>query len=211
MVYGGGCGFFLAWKDLGRMFGHSFPRLRFFSCLLRFCFKRYYLEHTSSTLYTRISPQWLSELRRMWPNVPWQVACQLVSGEVRALRLNRGRFIPLRLRWVKGVCVFRCNLPPALLEEWPRSLSCHCGNIGVERPPNESKHTKITLEKKLHSPLVPGFELATFRSRVRRSTNTLVFDEVSNHWLCVRPSLRIFSTFSNCWFLYLANSLLTAS
>ena len=23
----------------------------------------------------------------------------------------------LRLRWVKGVCVFRCNLPPALLAE----------------------------------------------------------------------------------------------
>ena len=29
--------------------------------------------------------------------------------------LDNGIVGPLRLRWVKGVCVFRCNLPPALL------------------------------------------------------------------------------------------------
>ena len=29
---------------------------------------------------------------------------------------------PIRLRWVKGVCMFRCNLPPALSAEWPGSL-----------------------------------------------------------------------------------------
>ena len=28
------------------------------------------LAHTNSTLYARISRQWLSELRRMWPSVP---------------------------------------------------------------------------------------------------------------------------------------------
>ena len=38
---------------------------------------------------------------------------------------------------------------------------------------NKSKHTKFTLEKKTLSPLLPGFELATFLSRVRRSTNNL--------------------------------------
>ena len=27
----------------------------------------------------RISSQWLSKPRRLWPNVPWQVACELVS------------------------------------------------------------------------------------------------------------------------------------
>ena len=31
-------------------------------------------------LYARISPQWLSELRRLWSSVPRQVACELVSG-----------------------------------------------------------------------------------------------------------------------------------
>ena len=29
---------------------------------------------------------------------------------------------PLQLCWVKGVCVLRCNLPPALLAEWPGLL-----------------------------------------------------------------------------------------
>ena len=26
--------------------------------------------HTNSTLCARVSPQWLSELRRLWPNIP---------------------------------------------------------------------------------------------------------------------------------------------
>ena len=30
---------------------------------------------------------------------------------------------------------FRCNLPPALLAEWPGSFTCHCGNAGVEWTP----------------------------------------------------------------------------
>ena len=46
---------------------------------------------------------------------------------------------------------------------------CHCGNTGVKRTPNKSQHTKFTFEKKILPPLLPGLELATFRSRVRRS------------------------------------------
>ena len=33
---------------------------------------------------------------------------------------------------------------------------------GVERIPNKSQYTKLTLEKKILPPLLPGFELATF-------------------------------------------------
>ena len=65
--------------------------------------------------------------------------------------------------------MFRCNLPPAILTECPGSLTCQCGNTRVERTPNKSQHTKLTLEKKILPPLLPVFELATFRSRVRRS------------------------------------------
>ena len=67
----------------------------------------------------------------------------------------------------------RCDLPPALFAECPGYFKCHCGNTGVERTPNKSQQTKLTLEKKILLPLLPGFELATFRSRVRRSTNKL--------------------------------------
>ena len=46
-VYSNSGGYFLACKDLGRMF-----------------------DHTNSTLYARISPQWISELRQLWLNAP---------------------------------------------------------------------------------------------------------------------------------------------
>ena len=62
--------------------------------------------------------------------------------------------------------MFRCNLPPALLAEWPESFTCHCGNTGADRTLKKSQHTKLTLEKKILPPLLPGFELAAFRSRV---------------------------------------------
>ena len=44
----------------------------------------------------------------------------------------------------------------------------------VERTPNKSQHTKLTLEKKILPPLLPGFDLASFRSRVRRSNQQAI-------------------------------------
>ena len=80
---------------------------------------------------------------------------------------------PLRLRWVKDVCVFRCNLPPAFWRNDRGFFTCHCGNTGVERTCNKIQHAKLTLKKKILPLLLPGFELATFLSRVRRSFNKL--------------------------------------
>ena len=39
--------------------------------------------------------------------------------------------------------LFCCNLPPALLEEWPGSLMCCCGNTGVEQVPNWESAQKV--------------------------------------------------------------------
>ena len=47
------CGFFPCLRGFGEN-DHLFP-----TCVLFFF-----------TLYARIGPQWLSELRRLWPNVP---------------------------------------------------------------------------------------------------------------------------------------------
>ena len=47
--------------------------------------------------------------------------------------------------------------------------TCYCGNTRVERTANKSQHTKLTLEKNILLPLLPRFELAIFRSRVRHS------------------------------------------
>ena len=57
-----------------------FPRLRGFGENVR-----PFIEMEISSLiliptrHARISPQWLKEQRRLWPNVPRQVACELVS------------------------------------------------------------------------------------------------------------------------------------
>ena len=126
----------------------------------------YQLVHTISNLNARIGQWWLSQLRWLWPIVPWRVACELVSWSPTPLCQDSGTVSPLWLCWVKDVCVFRCNLPPALLAEWPGSFTCPCSNPGVERTPNKSQHTKMTLEKRILPLLLPGFELATFRSWV---------------------------------------------
>ena len=69
----------------------------------------------------------------------------------------------------QAVYLFRCNLPLALLPEWPGSFTYHCGNRGVEQTPNKSHHAKLTLKKKILLLLLPGFEFATFWSWVWHS------------------------------------------
>ena len=103
------------------------------------------------------------------------------------LYLDSGIVSPLRLGWVNGVCVFRCNLPPALLVECPGSFTCHCGNTGVKLTSNKRQHTKLTLEKNILPPFLPRFELATFRSRVRRCNQLAI------------PALRCLSYCTTYW------------
>ena len=87
----------------------------------------------------------------------------------------------------KVYACFRCNLPPAHLAEWLGSFTCHCGNTEVKRTMNKSQHTKLSLEKKFLPPLLPGFELSTFRSRVRRS-NQQAMPALSPHFFqTLRP------------------------
>ena len=44
----------------------------------------------------------------------------------------------------------------------------------MERTPNKSQYTKLTLEKKILPPLLPGFELTTFRLRVLRANQQAI-------------------------------------
>ena len=50
---------------------------------------------------------------------------------------------------------------------------CHCSNMGVEQTPNKRQHTKLTLEKKILPPLLPGFELVSFDHKSGALTNKL--------------------------------------
>ena len=51
--------------------------------------------------------------------------------------------------------MFRRNLPPALLAEWPGSLTCHCGNMGVEWTPNKKSAHKVDSGEE-NSPAAPA-------------------------------------------------------
>ena len=84
--------------------------------------------------------------------------------------------------WVKGVCMFRCNLPPALLAKWPGSFMSHCGTTGVKRTLNKCQNTKLTLEKKILPPLLAGFELVTFPSQVRHPYQQAIPAPLSISW-----------------------------
>ena len=147
----GDCGFFLACQDFGTTFDHSFP-----ACIFFFFLKRR-LACTHQFLSLRQDQS--TVVKRAETTV---AECSLTSCVWACFQ-----------HWIQGACVFRCNLPPRLLAEWPGSFTCHFGNTGVERTRNKSQHPKLILERKILPPLLPGFELATFRSRVERCTNKL--------------------------------------
>ena len=128
--------------------------------------------------YGRAFPYQLPE-----SSFPWWVPTLCLDGMVCLLRL----------RWVKVVCVFIRNLPTADVAEWPGSFTCHCGNAEVERTSNKSQHTKLTLEKKILPPLLPGFELTTFRSQVRclvTSTSSSIIQQLRNFHLANLKNFR---------------------
>ena len=86
----------------------------------------------------------------------------------------------------QGACVFRCNLSFALLAERPGYFACNFGNTGLNVYRNKSQHgRKLTLEKKILSPFLPGLESETFRSQVRHSTTQLSIpaDPFMSSWL----------------------------
>ena len=84
-----------------------------------------------------------------------------------------------RLRWVKGVFLFSCSLPPALLAQWQGSFTCYCGTRECDGYRNDSQHRKLTLEKKILWPFLPVVEIPNSRSRVRCSTTELYRNDIS--------------------------------
>ena len=136
-------GFFLWGEDFGRKFDHSLPACTFF-----LFWSGDYTVHANITLScqdqsTVAQSAEMTVAKCSLTSCVW--ACFWISSHTMP-----GTIIvsPLRLRWVKGVCVFRYNLPPALLAEWLGSFTCHWSNKGVEQTLNKSQHTKLTLEKK---------------------------------------------------------------
>ena len=148
------------------MFYNSFPACAFCFVLL--------VEISSCTLISLFRPGSVHIGSASWDDCDQVFPDEFhVSSFPDRLLLDSGIVSPLRLGGVKGLCVFRGNLPPARLAEWPWSVTCLYVNKGVEWTLNKSQHTKLTLEKKILPLFMLGFELATFWSRVQRSTNAV--------------------------------------
>ena len=71
--------------------------------------------------------------------------------------------------------MFSCNLPPALLAEWPGSFTCYCGNTGVERIPKLESAQKVDPGEE-NSPAAP--------TGIRDLSVTI---QRSNHWAIPVP------------------------
>ena len=67
-----------------------------------------------------------------------------ISAQVMCTPYNHAscHFMQSHIRKVYA-SLAQCNLPPALLEEWPGSFTCYCGNTGVERIPKLESAQKV--------------------------------------------------------------------
>ena len=110
-------------------------------------------------------------MRWLWPNLPWWDACELASLPIPCVD---SIFSPLQVHWVRGIlCVFRCNLPPALLAEWLWSFMCHCGNVWDGMDTKESAQKVCSGEE--NSPITfARIQTETLGSWVWRSTNLAI-------------------------------------
>ena len=96
---------------------------------------------------------------------------------------NSGTISPFQLCWIKAVCMLRCNMPHALLAEWPGSFMCHCGNTGAEQRPNKCQHTKLP-------PLLPGFKLATVWPWVQHSYKQAILTQPHVLWVWMTCTIK---------------------
>ena len=110
--------FFFTSEDLGRMFD------RFISCLHFFFFCL--VEISSCTRIPLFLPGLVHRGSASWDNCGLNslTSCVWACLLIGSLNMPEHNCIvsPLRLHWIKSACVFRCNLPPALLAEWQGSF-----------------------------------------------------------------------------------------
>ena len=104
---------FLACEVLGKMFDDSFPRPALLFFFFQWRSARAHWFHSScqgqSTVALRAETTVAecSLTSCLWAR--FQIGSHTMPGQLSGIAS------PLRLRWIEGVCVFRCNLPPCTL------------------------------------------------------------------------------------------------
>ena len=104
------------------------------SCCMWFWFKNNFNIHRYLQLYlvviwchVKLLPSWRTFCAHPYNHAP--------VYSVTSFKATYARF----------ACVFSCNLPPALLAEWPGSFTCYCGNTWVK----PVSYTHLTLPTRM--------------------------------------------------------------
>ena len=180
MIRGGGGGcvcvcvcvcVFLAARILGEGWTINSPHALFFK--VEICSRTLIPLFTPGSVHSG-SASW-NDCGRVFPD---ELRVSSFPERFPPLCLHSGIANPLGLRWVNGVCVFRCNLPRALLAEWPGSFTCHCGNTRVERTPNKSNLSTTS------PALLPTSYRGSRTLWVKRTIATCVIKIVWTWWRC---------------------------
>ena len=194
------CGgdFFLACETLGEMFDHSFPVCAFLCVLLLLLLLLFFVvkaEISSRTLIPLFSPGSHSDLAQraemtvaecsltscLWAR--FRIGSHTMPGK-RHSTSSHSDFVGSRVHACLGVT---CHL-----HFWQselgllRAIAVTREGVGGGRDGHRMKSAqkKLTLEKKILTPLLPGSELATFRTRVRHSNQQAIPVPDNCTWYC---------------------------
>ena len=120
------CGLFLICEDYWvRLMNHS-PTVRVFFPLVEISV------HTPGPLFQAKNQSTMAQWDDMTVDEWFLMSCMWAHFPY-GFPHKPGQHSPLWLPSVKGACMLSCNLPPALMAEWPGfSFSCYCGNMGME-------------------------------------------------------------------------------
>ena len=136
------------------------------------------------SMFFNIHPCGVFTLLQCYLAVTWLVPCETAAVSVHILctPCNHTPVYSVTLFkaiYVECICMSSCNLPPALLAEWPGCFMHHCSNTERNRYCCKHQHRKLTLEAKICLPLFWGLRTATFQSWVWHSS----------HWAIHTPKL----------------------
>ena len=120
---------------------------QFIPCLCSFFSFFFLVEISSHTLIPLYRPGSVHSGSASWDDCeqvfPDDLRVSLFPDSFPHYTWTSSRVSPLRLCWVKGVFMFMCNLPPALLADWLWSFTRHCDNMRVEWTPNKESAHKV--------------------------------------------------------------------
>ena len=123
------------------MFDNSFLACTFFFFFPFLILSGDQVAHINCSPSARISPQWLSELSNCDRVFHDQFHVSSFLDRLPHDTCTAALSVHSELPWVKGVCVFRCNLPPALWQNERSQLRATAVTGGIGNPVSSKENS----------------------------------------------------------------------